>query len=163
MERRRDRRQAEKRPARGKGLCVKREDVHLEIVSDARLLQSIRGLVSGYLKGFGYSQDRINEVVLAVTEACSNSIRHAYSGSNKGVLDLTLHSDDSFFEIILQDRGKSANPEQVARRSAKAPDPETLTPGGLGIQLMYEVFDNVEFAPDLDEGNRVVMRLKRPE
>jgi serine/threonine-protein kinase RsbW len=141
---------------------VKREDVHLEIVSDARLLQSIRGLVSGYLRGFGFSADKVNEVVLAITEACSNSIRHAYSGSDEGVLDLTLHSDDDFFEIILQDRGKSALPEQVARKSVQAPDPESLTPGGLGIQLMYEVFDDVEFTPDLKEGNRVVMRLKRP-
>ena len=139
---------------------MKHQDIHVELTSDPRLLQSIRGLVRGYVGSAGFPADKIDEVVLAVDEACSNAIRHAYDSRPDGVLELSLRSSNGTIEFELADNGKPADPGRIARRPAQTPDLASLTPGGLGIQLIYEVFDEVEFRPGRDKGNRVIMRLK---
>ncbi|MCX5757731.1 MAG: ATP-binding protein [Candidatus Hydrogenedentes bacterium] len=70
-----------------------REDIRIELSSEPRLLCSVRGLIAGYLNTHGFSEDRIREVVLAVDEACANSIRHSYGGEKDQRLTLSLCSN----------------------------------------------------------------------
>lgn len=142
---------------------MKQDDIHIDLVSDPRLLASVRGLVRTYLVNEGFSNDRAGEIVLAVDEACTNAMRHSYGGSRDGRLRLTVRTHDGAIEFILKDRGVPVAPEKCARKELAAPDAASLTPGGLGVQLMYSVFDNVKFTPGKKAGNRVVMRLKRPD
>jgi serine/threonine-protein kinase RsbW len=142
---------------------MKRTDARLELRTDPRLLRSLRSLVSCYLDSFGFPENRCQEAVLAVDEACTNSIRHAYQGCGDRMMELTLLSDDLEVEIRVCDGGTPAKAEKIARRDLSAPDVSQLRPGGLGVQLMYEVFDEVVFEPGTEQGNCVILRLKRPE
>ena len=139
-----------------------KQDIRVEVLSDPRLLKSIRGLVREYLASFGVSAERIGEVVLAVDEACTNAIRHAYGLRKDRRIELILTSSGDGIEIVLRDEGVPAPADRVQRREFATPDLESLTPGGLGVQLIYEVFDEVEFTPGETVGNCVVMRLKTP-
>lgn len=139
-----------------------RKDIHLEILSDPRLLQPVRGLVRGYLRALGYADDRVHEVVLAVDEACANAMRHSYEGRTDGVVTLNLRSNGVWMELELVDAGVPAPVEKTTRRKLEAPTIDTARPGGLGVQLMYEVFDEVRFCPGAERGNCVTMRLKQP-
>ena len=139
----------------------KKQDIYIEIASDPKLLKSIRGLVGGYLENQGVSPDRADDVVLAVDEACANAIRHSYGNRIDGKLTLSFHANDRELEIVLNDEGIPAPANRVRRKEAVLPDKEHLTPGGLGVQLMYQVFDEVVFSPGAVRGNRVTMRLKR--
>jgi anti-sigma regulatory factor (Ser/Thr protein kinase) len=111
---------------------------------------------------YGFPHERADEVMLAIDEACSNVIRHAYEGRSEHTVELTLQSDDEFLEFRVCDQGIPCPPEHVQRRELRTPDPDDLRPGGLGVQLMYEVFDDVQFSHGSEGGNCVVMRLKRP-
>lgn len=142
---------------------MKQDDIHIDVVSDPRLLGSVRGLVRTYLLNEGFSSERAGEIVLAVDEACTNAMRHSYGGKTEGRLRLTVRLRDGVIEFILKDRGVPVAPEKCVRKEPAAPDAASLTPGGLGVQLMYSVFDDVRFRPGKTTGNRVVMRLKRPE
>lgn len=141
---------------------MKSDEIHIELASHPRLLAPVRGLVRTYLLNEGFSNDKTNEVVLAVDEACTNAIRHSYCGRTEGRIRLTLREVDGAIEFILRDRGVPAEKEKCRPREYIAPDATTITPGGLGVQLMYRVFDEVKFYPGKTAGNRVVMRLKRP-
>ena len=141
---------------------MKQDDIHIDLVSDPRLLASVRGLLRTYLLNEGFSGDRAGEIVLAVDEACTNAMRHSYGGKTEGRLRLTVRQHDGAIEFILKDKGVPVVPEKCARKELAAPDASSLTPGGLGVQLMYTVFDDVTFRPGKKTGNRVVMRLKRP-
>jgi anti-sigma regulatory factor (Ser/Thr protein kinase) len=136
-------------------------DIRLEVRSDPRFLGTIRNVVRGWVDSYGVSGDRADEVMLAIDEACSNVIRHAYEGRCHHTVELTLQSDDEYLEFRVCDEGIPCPPEHVERRPLEPPDPDELKPGGLGVQLMYEVFDDVEFSHGAKGGNCVVLRLKR--
>ena len=110
----------------------------------------------------GLREEQAQCVVLAVDEACTNAIRHSYKGAPDGELELLLRSNEHAIEIELADRGTPAPADCVMRKDDTTPDPDTVKPGGLGVQLIFKVFDEVEFYPGKDSGNRVIMRLKRP-
>lgn len=138
-------------------------DIQIEVRSEPRLLHSVRGLVWRYVRGAGFSEDRADEVVLAVDEACTNSMRHAYHHHVDRTVWLRLASDDGAIEIEVRDDGKTAPAECFQHKELLPPDPDDLRPGGLGVQLIYRVFDEVEFSPGSECGNCVRMRLYRPD
>jgi anti-sigma regulatory factor (Ser/Thr protein kinase) len=137
-------------------------DIRIEVLSKPQLLKPIRELLRSYVAGCGYPGETAEMVVLAVDEACANAIRHAYRGCCDEQFEILLRSDAEGVEITLTDRGRPAPAERIAPRDVAPPDPATVKPGGLGLRLIYEVFDEVEFRPGEECGNRVTMKLKRP-
>jgi len=134
--------------------------IRVELTSDIRLLASIRSLVRTYFRDSGIDAERIVELVLAVDEACSNAMRHAYEGRTDGRIVLELSSDRGTVDVMLHDDGTPAPPERIARKPLEQPKSlDDLTVGGLGVQLIYEVFDEVEYRQGKDRGNTILMRL----
>jgi len=138
---------------------VEHTEIRLSFLSDARLLHTVRCLVRGYFQGKGLALEKLDDVVLAVDEACANAIRHSYGGRPGGWLDVTFSTGDGFAVVSLSDKGVPADREQVRRKETQVPTPESVRPGGLGVQFIYRVFDEVRFEPGEHEGNRVTMRL----
>lgn len=118
-------------------------------------------MVRSYLVNQGVAEDKVQELVLAVDEACTNSIRHAYQGADDKLLELSLDARDGWIALVLRDHGLPAPYDRVRRKSEEDIIAEALTPGGLGMHLIYNVFDDVEFTPGEKEGNTIVMRLKK--
>lgn len=138
-------------------------DIRVAIAADPKLLAAVRSLVRCYVGGLGYPEARTDEVVLAVDEACTNAIRHACCGNKERKLHLTLGTTRAWLEVELRDGGRPAPTDAIRRGKARKPaGPESLTPGGLGIGLMCDIFDEVQFNPGRTRGNRTVMRLKLP-
>ena len=134
--------------------------IRVELTSDTRLLASIRSLVRTYFRDAGIDPERVVELVLAVDEACSNAMRHAYAGRTDGRIVLELSSDHGTVDVMLHDDGAPAEPERIARRDLQQPKSlDDLPIGGLGVQLIYEVFDEVEYRQGKERGNTVLMRL----
>ena len=140
-----------------------RVDIQVELRSDPKLLRAVRGLIRSYFIQSGFCEDKSDEVVLAVDEACTNAIRHAYEGRKDDILLITLRSNSACVEVEVRDAGLPAPPEHLVRKELKTPSLDDLKPHGLGVQLIYEVFDQVAFWPGEEEGNCVTMRLNQPE
>lgn len=138
-------------------------DMRLEIKTDPKLLGTVRALLRHYLGELGFSHDKTGLIVLAVDEACTNAIRHAYQGCDSEVLALTFQSDRNWVTITLEDHGATAPENTFVEREFAAPegDVEKLVPGGLGVQLMYAVADSVDYSGLEGRGNRVTMRIQR--
>lgn len=138
-------------------------DIQVTIQSDPQLLSAVRGMIRGYMQSKGYEGDRAEEIVLAVDEACTNAIRHAYHGEKGKPLALDILSGDNGLVFRLMDEGIPAEAGRVASREEAAPHPDTVKPGGLGLKLIRRVFDEVEFIPGPVHGNTVIMRLAPPQ
>ena len=123
-------------------------------------LHPIREFVVKAARQAGFDEAGVYSVELAVDEACSNIIEHAYGGESKGDIRCTYQISAESLTIILKDRGKRFNPETV-------PDPdfsaqlENLKAGGAGLFLMRRMMDEVTFEFN-ENGNVLTMVKHRP-
>ena len=136
------------------------KDISITFRSSPRLLCDVRAMIRSYLTSKGIDSEKVQELVLAVDEACTNSIRHAYGGQDDKKMELSLNMRDGWIELELCDSGIPAPYDRVKRKSEDTIAAEMLTPGGLGMHLIYNVFDDVTFTPGDEEGNTIRMRLR---
>jgi anti-sigma regulatory factor (Ser/Thr protein kinase) len=138
--------------------------IAMEVSSDPALLGVVRGAVRCFLDAYGIPDERTAEAVLAVDEACANAIRHAYGGQKDRKFRLAMRTTERWLELEVRDSGKPAPRDKIVQKGLpEISDHSEITPGGLGVQLMYKVFDKVDFCPGKTRGNCVTLRLKRPE
>lgn len=96
-------------------------------------------------------QEVLGDLKLALTEACTNSVRHAY-GEQEGVVEILyeLHQDRLVVEV--SDRGEGFAPPS---EPANALDAEELSEGGLGIAIIEALADELEIREGEDGGSRL--------
>ena len=104
---------------------------------------------------------RLDDLRLAVTEACSNAIKaHRPEAADQPVV-ISCHLDEDLFRVEIRDRGPGFDPDALARLPDPT-DPSRLQhESGLGIPLIKVLTDDVTFEPAGD-GTIVSMTLKRP-
>lgn len=120
-------------------------------------LKLVRSVVRQTLEAARVSPEVLNDVVLAVDEACQNVVRHAYQKLGDGDLDMEIRRDGSDLIFLLRDYAFGVDPAAVKPR-----DLDDIRPGGLGTHLIREVMDEVEFlTPKSGSGNllRMVKKL----
>ncbi len=85
-------------------------------------------------------QEVLGDLKLALTEACTNSVRHAYAGG-EGMVEILyeLHDDKLVIEVV--DEGEGFEPPA---RDRIVLDGEALAEGGLGIAIIESVADELE-------------------
>ena len=126
--------------------------VDLTLPTDARLISQTRRMFSGYLAEMGVDHDDASDVALALAEACTNVMRHAYSQPQQCFhLSAELCPDEVV--LIVEDDGIGL-PDGAGM---SMPEPSATSGRGLQIirQLMTSV--DVETAPSRP-GTRVQMR-----
>ena len=99
-------------------------------------------------------------VELAVDEACTNIIEHAYRGSHDGEIECTCDARDDDLTIILRDHGRPFDVASVPEPDLKA-DLEDRKVGGLGVFLIHKLMDDVRFEPLGKSGNVLTMVKRR--
>jgi anti-sigma regulatory factor (Ser/Thr protein kinase) len=107
----------------------------------------------------GFEEPALGQIQLAVDEACANVVDHAYAGMEPGDMEVTCCLDEQDFVIRIRDWGKSFDPDKVPVPDVNAPL-EERTLGGLGLFLMRQVMDEVQFTFDSEQGNELLM-IKR--
>ncbi|MFD2094032.1 ATP-binding protein [Blastococcus deserti] len=116
---------------------------------DAQSVPLARGLVRQALQYLGVAGDWIDEVLLALTEACANVVRHAAEHAEYQV-DVTI--DDHVCRITVLDDGGGLDPAAVA-----AERPASPLDGGRGLVLMRALVDRLDFRETEDGRHGVVL------
>lgn len=124
-------------------------------------LPKIRDYIVNAAINAGLDEPDVYAVELAVDEACSNIIEHAYGGEGIGDIYCTCKVANNDLIIILKDHGQPFEPESVPEPNFSAPL-EELKPGGAGLYLMRKMMDEVQFKFTPKDGNILVM-VKRIE
>jgi serine/threonine-protein kinase RsbW len=104
---------------------------------------------------------RLDDLRLAVTEACSNAIKAHRPDAAGDPVVITCHLDEDRFQVEIHDRGPGFDPDALTALPEPS-DPSRLQhESGLGIPLIKVLTDDVTFRPAAD-GTVVSMTLKRP-
>lgn len=122
-------------------------------VRDMELTASKAASVLG--EHIGMVQDKIDEVRLAVVEACINAFEHSGAAEVKIRL-LVLGADEQpeGLQITIQDSGVGFQPDKLAQRSG----PRPMQKRGHGLMIIHGLMDRVEI--DSDEGGTSVTMVK---
>lgn len=113
--------------------------VRLTIPARAEYITLSRLALTGLARVRPLGDDLLADLKLALTEACSNSVRHAYpDGDGHVEISFELSSDRLVVEVA--DDGAGFEPEQARRET----DDGELTEGGLGIAIIREIADELE-------------------
>jgi serine/threonine-protein kinase RsbW len=116
----------------------------LKIDSRTDRLIIVREFVSDAAREFGFGEDDVSKISLAVDEACTNVIKHAYGFDSSKSLTVTVVPGKDFLEFLIRDNGKGFDPSKVSTPDMK----EYLShfrKGGLGVYLMKKLMDVVEY------------------
>jgi len=122
----------------------------IKIQSDPKYLSVIRTVTAKMGELYGLSESAIEDIKLAVDEACSNVIKHAYGGDTHQSILIRYKMTKKGFEVLIEDHGVKAQPESIEGRNL-----EDIRPGGLGIHLIKRAFDIFQFDQRKRRGNRL--------
>lgn len=120
----------------------------MELPSNPDTLCVVRNALAPLAQTLGFSDAECRAVVLAVDEALTNIIRHAYQGKADEPIEISFRRIQApqdgarrpALEIVLEDRGISVDGSKLCSR-----DLEDVRPGGLGLHFIKESMDAVEF------------------
>jgi len=98
----------------------------------------------------------VHAVQLAVEEASSNIIEHAYGGEGPQPIDCAFHITDHGLTITFHDYGRSFDPHMVAEPD-RFSSLEDRNVGGLGLYFIRQLMDEVRFQFESDAGNTLTM------
>jgi serine/threonine-protein kinase RsbW len=107
-------------------------------------LRAISAFVMDTIKYSPFDSRQRYAIDLAVDEACSNVIDHAYGGNDQGEIRISLDLIESGLRITIEDDGAPFNPDCVAEPDLTSPI-ETRCERGLGVYLIREVMDEATY------------------
>ena len=130
--------------------------VEIRFSSRPDRLAMVRATVSAAAQSCGCGEACVQDIIIAVSEACQNVIRHAYGGAADGeiVLDIRKNGHRLIFELL-----DFAPPVDVAKIR---PRPlEEIRPGGLGTHYIQECMDQCGFVPAPEGAGNLFRMVKQ--
>ncbi len=104
----------------------------------------------------GFSEDVTGKIILAVDEACTNIIKHAYKYSPNGNIIISIKFADPKFEISITDEGNHFNPASIPEPDIKEFYKQKKV-GGLGMYLIKKLMDEVQYSTLTENKNQVIL------
>jgi len=129
--------------------------VSLSIASSPAHLAIVRAALERFCQGMGFDEAAAGQVVLSVDEALTNIIRHAYDGAEDRRIDIELIPRAESLLIRIRDYGRPVDRSRIRSR-----DLNDVRPGGLGVHIMTQCMDGLDYQP-ADGGGTVLTMTKR--
>ena len=123
--------------------------ISIQVPSITENIRMIESFIDNAKERFHLDEDMYGNIMIAVTEAVNNAIKHGNANNKSKNVFLSLSLHENLIQFIVKDEGSGFNYENLPDPTA----PENLEkPGGRGIFLMKHLSDEVNFK----ENGRVV-------
>lgn len=124
------------------------ETIKMEIASNPQYVSVIRLTTSGIANKIGFCLEDIEDIKVAVSEACTNAIKHSLD--NKFSVEYTIFENGLIITII--DSGKGYDVDSI-----DVPNLEEPKESGLGLFIIQSLMDEVDIKSDIDNGTIIKM------
>ncbi|AJS60139.1 anti-sigma B factor RsbW [Paenibacillus sp. IHBB 10380] len=142
------------------------QKVVLTLPASADYVDVVRLNLYGIASKMGFSYEEIEDMKVAVSEACNNSVLYAYSQAD-GTVEVTFEIHADVLSIIVKDEGESFDnvDPQSGHVTLHDKDLSEVQVGGLGFYLMQALMDDVSVESLAGKGTVVVLtkRIMRSE
>jgi len=124
-------------------------DVTLTLPACPENVSVIRHVLGAFAEAMRLPDELVEDLRLAVTEACTNVVRHAYPPNRPGPVEISIVPTDENVSVVVADHGRGIGSSS-----------DTTGPG-LGLPLIAAIADEVELEPVPGGGSRVAMTFAR--
>jgi serine/threonine-protein kinase RsbW len=116
--------------------------ISIQVPSMTENIRMIESFIDNAKEKFHLDDDIYGNIMIAVTEAVNNAIKHGNNNNKTKNVHLSLSLDESMIKFVVKDEGQGFNYDNLPDPTS----PENLEkPGGRGIFLMKHLSDEVEF------------------
>jgi len=126
------------------------------VKSSTENLIQIRKFTESVAQESGFTEDEIGKIILAVDEACTNIIKHAYKYSPEGEIKITITFDSNKLVISIVDHGNHFDPNVIPEPDIKEYYKQKKS-GGLGMFLIKKLMDEVVYSTTTGNKNQVTL------
>lgn len=130
---------------------------HKNIPASTEYLIDVRDFVSSHAKKHGFTEKQVNDIRLAVDEACTNIIKHAYKFDSTKHFGIELEFLEQTVTVIITDNGDGFDPTSYQKPNLKDQIKQKRR-GGMGIYLIKNLMDEVSYKKMNKEN---VLRMKK--
>jgi serine/threonine-protein kinase RsbW len=123
--------------------------MRLVIPNNPEFLRIVRLVVSGYVARWNVPFDEVENIKVAVSEACNNAIQYAYGEGEENEVELACWGDAKQVHFEVKDGGKGVS---APKKGGIAGDDR-----GLGFLLINTLMDDVKVTSRPGKGTRVLM------
>jgi serine/threonine-protein kinase RsbW len=124
-------------------------DVRLTLPARPENVAVVRHVLGAFAEALMLPDTVIEDMRLAVTEACTNVVRHAYAGGEPGPVEILIRPAGDALEVVVSDQGRGLGAS-----------PDTAGPG-LGLPLIAALADSLEIDRAPRAGSRLLMSFLR--
>jgi serine/threonine-protein kinase RsbW len=129
-------------------MATRDSDIRLTLPARPENVAVVRHALGAFSEELDLPQAVTDDMRLAVTEACTNVVRHAYDG-DEGTIDVVVRPRGGALEVTVEDSGRGIGPS-----------PDTSGPG-LGLPLIAALADRLEIERSAGAGSRLIMSFSR--
>jgi serine/threonine-protein kinase RsbW len=126
-------------------------DLELKLPARAENVAVVRHAFGGFAEALSVDEQTLADIKLAITEACTNVVIHAYEDDEDGSLEVDASIDDRRLTVVIRDEGRGIVPR---------PDSPGL---GLGLPLIATLAESLELGKDDDDRTEVRMTFALDE
>lgn len=140
--------------------------VELRIPSELGYEKIAREAVATVAHRLNFSQEKIEDLKTAISEACTNAIRYGSGSDARMKVVVILTADEHKLDILIKDPGASGTPpEDIGIPDINGMIEGKHRLGGMGLYIIRELVDEAGFIEpnDDDEGNQFRMVIYRVE
>ncbi len=116
----------------------------LKVPSRTEFLAVVRDVTRSMAEVAGFGRATAEEIAVAVDEAATNVIEHAYGGATDRVVELRYEDRGEDLRVDVVDNGATIDPKAMPRVDLDEYVSDRRK-GGLGIHLMSKIMDSVTF------------------
>lgn len=141
-------------------MSERRPALVLRVPSRTEYLAAIRDVTRRMAQVAGFDAAQADQLALAVDEASTNVIEHAYRGAPDRRIELRFDERGDELRVEVVDDGEAVDPRAVPQVDLRRYASERRT-GGLGMHLMGRIMDTVTFRRTA-RGNVCCMVKRKP-
>lgn len=139
--------------------------IKLQIPAHADYIDVVRICLFGIASKMGFSYEDIEDMKVAVSEACNNAVIHKRKEDDQGVIDICFQIEDKALHTQIKDNGPGFNYAETLKKASPFHGTEVANfrIGGLGIYLMQALMDEVEVMTDSGTVVKMTKYIKAAE
>ncbi len=117
----------------------------IDVPASTQQLSVVRDFVTNHARTYGFGESDIEEIRLAVDEAMTNVIKHAYQYDESKTVYVTLGKNKTEFWVAIQDSGEAFDIEKYQEPDVSERIKQRKK-GGVGVFLIRKLMDKVEYS-----------------